>query len=89
MERVLEKMKNRVDETDRGILNADFTKDEIMAAIGGLNRGKSPGAHGLVGELYITLKNEVSSLLCKFFNYVWQGGEVPPDFVSGIVIYRL
>lgn len=85
-ESMLNVIKDRISESDRVILNMPIMGQEIEEAKEGLNRGKSPGEDGVIGELYISLKSEVSKLLEGFFNVMWQSGEIPGDFANGIIM---
>ena len=51
-ELILEKLKGRLSDRDSELLEGPFTVEEVVRAINGLARGKSPGEDGLSSEFY-------------------------------------
>lgn len=84
-EEMINGVKNRITEADGVFLNSDISREEISKAISSINKGRSPGEDGFVAELYVKLNREVSKLLHKIFNHMWQGGMTPADFSNGFI----
>ena len=60
-------------EGDVSILNADFTSEDILAAIKALPSGKSPGLDGFPIEFYKTFWPEIKPIFMGAVNHIWTG----------------
>ena len=66
-------------------LNADITIAEVDKAISKLKTNKAAGGDGLPAEWYKSLRDSLTPLLLKCFNYVLKGGETPPSWRQAII----
>lgn len=60
-----------------GALIAEITAEEINTAISKLKANKSPGTDGYTAECYKSLRESLTPLLQKTFNWVLKEGEIP------------
>jgi exonuclease III len=71
----------RFDELDK-----DFDANEILNEISRLKRDKSPGADGLLNEMFINCADILHPMLLKLFNAILKSGYFPESWSSGIII---
>ncbi|KAM0791963.1 hypothetical protein ACM66B_000466 [Microbotryomycetes sp. NB124-2] len=57
-------------------LDAPFTADEFVVAIGQAGLGRSPGPSGLPYEMYKSRPHLFGNLLARVFNQLWQDGRL-------------
>ena len=66
-----------VDNTDRDLLEAPFSKNEIEAAIGSLNKDSSPGPDGFTSKFYMFFNNELVRYLEIVFMNIYTNKQLP------------
>lgn len=62
------------------MLYAEFTFEEVHAAIRELRRATSPGEDKISNQIQRHLEETAIQTLTDYFNKVWREGEVPPDW---------
>ena len=58
----------------------------MKIAIKGLDRGKSYGLDNLINEMFIDCIHVLSSLLVNIFNYIFESGTYPQEWLKGIIV---
>ncbi len=66
-----------VTESQNKAFASQITKEEIYAAIARLKANKSPGMDGFTTEWYKSLKEALTPVLLRTFNWVLLKGETP------------
>ena len=66
-------------------LMAQITKEEIQFAIGRLKVNKTPGTDGFTAEWYKKLREALTTVLLKTFNWVLTKGEAPSSWKQAII----
>ena len=61
-------------------MNRPITSTEIETVIKNLPTNKSSGPDGFTGEFFQILREELTTFLLKFFQYVAEGGTHPNSF---------
>lgn len=67
-------------------LNTDVTEAEVAASVRRLKRGKAVGSDGLCAEVLKEGGPAMLQCLHELIRLVWLGGEVPMDWLRGIVV---
>ncbi len=71
---------------DTSVLNCLFTNDEIKKCIIKLKNGKSGGADEIVNEHIKSTIDIMMPVYIKLFNKVLSTGEVPEDWLVGLIV---
>jgi len=66
-------------------LSADFSVDEILRAILGFKKNKSPGLDGLTAEFYIKFKDLLAPRLQRLFSLSFRNKKLPASMYSGVI----
>lgn len=67
-----------VDNKENKALITQITEEEINYVIGRLKGNKAPGADGFTAEWYKKLRELLTHVLLRIFNWILAGGEVSP-----------
>ena len=67
-------------------LDCKITTDEVTIAIKSLDRGKSYGLDNLIDEMFIDGIHVLSPLLVNIFNYIFESGTYPQEWLKGIIV---
>lgn len=70
----------------KDILDSHVTESEIEHAITNLKGNKSGGLDGLPAEVLKTQASLLSYPLCILFNYMFDKGEFPQEWVNGLTV---
>ena len=70
---------------ERDLCEGLFTEDELLAALKGLQTGKSPGSDGLPTEFYVAFWDSLRVPLISVFNECFRDGSLTPSQREGIV----
>jgi hypothetical protein len=71
---------------DYEILDSPFTESEVQKVIAGLKSNKSPGEDLILNEFIKTSANMLITFYTNLFNTVFESGEVPEAWTSGLII---
>lgn len=82
---LLNHIKKRVSEEDRGMCNNDITNEEIECALGEMKNGRSPGLDGLPCEFYKAFRTVLIPVLNIIYHEVWTKGVVSPSMSKGVI----
>ena len=73
-------------EDAKNILNKEFTEIELSQVIKKLKNNKSPGIDQITNETICYTYDKLKSFWCKLFNKILLSGEVPKDWLTGVII---
>ena len=85
-----EQYKSKSPETDQicsdelEVLNANFSRDEVINAINSLKRNKSPGSDLIPGDFIKECKDSLADTLCDVYNYMIANKTFPYKWAEGI-----
>ena len=86
MDRFLEKFNlPRLNQEETEFMNNPITNTEIEAVIKNLLKDENPGPEGFTGEFYQTFREELMSILLKFFQRIAEEGTLPTSFYRATV----
>ena len=86
MDRFLEKFNlPRLIQEEIEIMNDPVISTEIEAVIKNLLKDENPGPEGFTGEFYQTFREELMSILLKFFQRIAEEGTLPTSFYRATV----
>ena len=66
-------------------MDTPITADELNVALNQLKVNKAPGTDGIISELLIYAKDVLFPCILKLFQYVFETGEYPDQWVEGIL----
>ena len=86
MDRFLEKFNLlTLNQEEIEIVNNPIKSTEIEAVIKNIPRNKSPGPDGFTGEFCQTFRDELMSILLKFFQKIAEEGTLPNSFYEATI----
>ena len=86
MDRFLEKFNPpRLNQEETEIMNNPNKSTEIKAVIKNLPKNKSPRPDGFTGEFYQTFREELMSILLKFFPKIAEEGTLANSFYEATI----
>ena len=77
---------NEFNELDTSILNQPFSEDEIRKFVKNLKNNKAAGIDGILNEYIKCTIDLMVPLYNKLFNQVLNTGEIPEDWLTGLII---
>ena len=75
----------KLTEAENKALASQITKEEIHSAIARLKANKSPGTDGFSSEWYKSLREVLTPILLKTFNWVLTKGETPASWREAVI----
>ena len=86
MDRFLEKFNlPRLNQEEIEIMNNAITSTEIEAGIKNLPKNQSPEPDGFTGEFYQTFREELMTILLKFFQKLAEEQTLPNSFYKATI----
>ena len=76
----------QLNDTQRAILDAPLTQDEIAAAIASFARSKAPGSDGLPIEFYAQYSKILTPKLLALYNHLFDNSTLPPSMREAVII---
>jgi hypothetical protein len=67
------------------IINGDFTAQEVVNVVRGLNNGKACGVDDIYPEFIKFAPPQLVDVLCNYFNLVLKTGEIPDQWALSII----
>ena len=83
---MLDELDTTLDAGDNAELVRAFTEEEVAKAIKKSPKHKSPGEDGLTAEFYQAMLPVILKDITAIFNEMWRAGEVPEDFMKGVIV---
>jgi hypothetical protein len=82
---VLDRLNLELSEEDREYLNALFTGEELLEALKGLGKNKSPGPHGIPAEFYLAFWKELEAMVVETLNAGMVQGKYSREFLKSLI----
>ena len=68
------------------VLNDEFTTNELLKVVKKLKPNKSAGEDGIINEAIAKTFDKLKGFWCKLFNKILLSGNLPSDWLSGIIV---
>lgn len=75
----------RLSESERELLDADITVEEIIEVIKAFPVCKAPGPDGFTAEFFKSFSTELAPLLLEVYNEALTKGQLPPTFRQALI----
>lgn len=82
---IIDGLEFSLSDIERDLCEGLFTKDELFAALKGLQTGKSPGSDGLSTEFYVCFWNDLGDSLLSVFNEAFHIGSLADSQYEGLL----
>lgn len=85
MRRIVGKLRRRLSEAEKEECDVDIGEEEIIKAINGMNKNKSPGLDGLTAEFYREFREQLCPILGKLFRWMEDHDYIETEIITGLV----